>query len=82
MFAKCVSHGENVENGERELRCISTVLSLPGDSDGELLAQFCGQNTPGIPLVVFTPELWVHFQTDQTEGDVGFKATYMFSGEP
>lgn len=52
-----------------------------GDSDGELLAKFCGQTTPEIPIVVFTPELWVHFQTDASQGDLGFKATYLFSGK-
>uniref|UniRef100_A0A3P8SX64 Cubilin n=1 Tax=Amphiprion percula TaxID=161767 RepID=A0A3P8SX64_AMPPE len=50
-----------------------------GDSDGELLAKFCGQSTPTIPIVVFTPELWVHFRTNAVHGDVGFKATYLFS---
>ncbi|XP_034025114.1 cubilin [Thalassophryne amazonica] len=50
-----------------------------GDSGGELLASFCGQSTPSVPIVVFTPELWVHFQTDSTQGDLGFKADYMFS---
>jgi hypothetical protein len=59
------------------------VVHLPflGDSSGELLAQFCGQTTPMIPLVVSTPELWVHFQTNQAIGDLGFKAKYLFSGE-
>uniref|UniRef100_A0A3B5AXX3 Cubilin n=1 Tax=Stegastes partitus TaxID=144197 RepID=A0A3B5AXX3_9TELE len=50
-----------------------------GDSDGELLAKFCGQTTPTIPIVVFTPELWVNFQSDAFLGDVGFKAKYLFS---
>lgn len=48
--------------------------------NGELLARFCGQTTPTIPIVVFTPELYVHFQTDAAQGDVGFKAKYFFSG--
>lgn len=52
-----------------------------GDSDGELLAKFCGQTTPRIPIVVFTHELWVHFKTDASQGDVGFRAKYMFSGK-
>ncbi|KAF7648099.1 hypothetical protein LDENG_00162070 [Lucifuga dentata] len=46
-----------------------------GDSNGELLAKLCGQTMPSLPIVVFTPELW----TDSTQGDVGFKAKYMFS---
>ncbi|KAJ8376962.1 hypothetical protein SKAU_G00075420 [Synaphobranchus kaupii] len=50
-----------------------------GDSNGELLARFCGQTTPRIPLVVFTPELWVHFLSDQAVRDLGFKAKYSFS---
>ncbi|XP_076027535.1 cubilin [Genypterus blacodes] len=50
-----------------------------GDSEGELLARFCGQTTPPVPIVVFTPELWVHFQTDGSQVDLGFKATYLFS---
>lgn len=50
-----------------------------GDSDGELLAKFCGQTVPTLPIVVFTPELWVHFQTDSSGGDLGFRAKYMFS---
>lgn len=53
----------------------------PGDSDGDMLAKFCGQTTPQLPIVVFTPKLWVHFQTDSAEGDVGFKALYSFSGK-
>lgn len=52
-----------------------------GDADGELLAKFCGQTTPGIPIVVFTPNLWVNFRTDASHGDLGFKAKYMFSGK-
>lgn len=27
-----------------------------------------------------TPELWVHFLSDEAVGDLGFKATYYFSG--
>ncbi|CAL8311895.1 unnamed protein product [Merluccius merluccius] len=50
-----------------------------GDYNGEMLAKFCGQTRPSVPIVVFTPELWVHFQTDQAEGDLGFRAKYMFS---
>ncbi|XP_061094184.1 cubilin [Conger conger] len=50
-----------------------------GDSNGELLARFCGQTRPPIPLVVFTPELWVHFLSDQAVRDLGFKATYSFA---
>ncbi|KAI1888819.1 hypothetical protein AGOR_G00172680 [Albula goreensis] len=50
-----------------------------GDSDGEFLARFCGQTVPRIPLVVFTPELWVHFLSDQAVVDLGFKATYNFT---
>ncbi|XP_061569576.1 cubilin-like [Cololabis saira] len=50
-----------------------------GDSDGELLARFCGQTTPRTPIVVFTPELWIHFQTDSSLGDLGFRAKYSFS---
>lgn len=52
-----------------------------GGSDGELLARFCGQTIPTVPIVVFTPELWVQFQTDAYQGDLGFKAKYLFSGE-
>lgn len=58
---------------------VSTPSS--GNSDGELLAKFCGQTIPRIPIVVFTPELWVHFQTDASQGDLGFKAKYLFSGK-
>ncbi|XP_054878715.1 cubilin isoform X1 [Poeciliopsis prolifica] len=50
-----------------------------GDWDGELLGRFCGQTPPQIPIVVFTPELWVHFRTDSSQGDLGFKAKYSFS---
>ncbi len=32
------------------------------------------------PIVVSTPELWVHFLSDEAVGDLGFKATYYFSG--
>lgn len=52
-----------------------------GDYDGELLARLCGQTIPTVPIVVFTPELWVQFQTDTFQGDLGFKAKYLFSGE-
>ncbi|XP_053714419.1 cubilin isoform X1 [Synchiropus splendidus] len=50
-----------------------------GDWNGEQLAKFCGQTRPTIPIVVFTPELWVHFQTDSSVVDVGFMAKYYFS---
>uniref|UniRef100_A0A669DQK6 Cubilin n=1 Tax=Oreochromis niloticus TaxID=8128 RepID=A0A669DQK6_ORENI len=49
------------------------------DSNGELLGRFCGQTAFVLPIVVFTPELWVHFQTDNSNGDLGFKAKYLFS---
>lgn len=65
---------------------ISTLFPLfnsppAGNSDGELLARFCGQTIPPVPIVVFTPQLWVQFQTDTSQGDLGFKAKYMFSGK-
>ncbi|XP_016093659.1 cubilin [Sinocyclocheilus grahami] len=50
-----------------------------GDMNGELLAHLCGQSPPTIPIVVSTPELWVHFLSDEAVGDLGFKATYYFS---
>uniref|UniRef100_A0A672HTS6 Cubilin (intrinsic factor-cobalamin receptor) n=1 Tax=Salarias fasciatus TaxID=181472 RepID=A0A672HTS6_SALFA len=50
-----------------------------GDSDGELLGRFCGQTKPSIPIVVFTSELYVNFRTDESPGDLGFKASYFFS---
>ncbi|CAG5895667.1 unnamed protein product [Menidia menidia] len=65
---------------ENHQTCDSDYLQFRfGDSDGELLAKFCGQTTPPVPIVVFTPNLWVHFQTDSSQGDLGFKAKYMFS---
>ncbi|XP_041670250.1 cubilin [Cheilinus undulatus] len=65
---------------ENHQTCESDYLQFRlGDSDGELLAKFCGQTIPRVPIVVFTPELWVHFQTDATQGDLGFKAKYLFS---
>uniref|UniRef100_A0A8C5HD89 Cubilin n=1 Tax=Gouania willdenowi TaxID=441366 RepID=A0A8C5HD89_GOUWI len=65
---------------ETHQTCDSDYLQFRlGDSDGELLAKFCGQTTPRVPIVVFTPELWVHFRTDASQGDLGFKAKYMFS---
>uniref|UniRef100_A0A3Q3W0B5 Cubilin n=1 Tax=Mola mola TaxID=94237 RepID=A0A3Q3W0B5_MOLML len=65
---------------ESHQTCESDYLQFRlGDSDGELLAKFCGQTTPAIPIVVFTPELWVNFQTDSSQGDLGFKAKYLFS---
>ncbi len=48
--------------------------------NGELLARLCGQSPPTVPIVVSTPELWVHFLSDEAVGDLGFKATYYFSG--
>ncbi|KAJ8276925.1 hypothetical protein GJAV_G00069430 [Gymnothorax javanicus] len=50
-----------------------------GDHEGEVLSRFCGQTAPHIPIVVFTPELWVHFLSDQAVVDRGFKAMYNFS---
>lgn len=48
--------------------------------NGELLARLCGQSPPMVPIVVSTPEIWVHFLSDEAVGDLGFKATYYFSG--
>lgn len=62
---------------------LTVYLFLPppsGGAYGEQLAKFCGTTIPSTPIVVFTPELWVHFQTDTTNGDLGFKAKYLFSG--
>ncbi|XP_065114614.1 cubilin [Paramisgurnus dabryanus] len=50
-----------------------------GDVNGEFLARFCGQTAPTNPIVVFTPELWVHFLSDEAVVDLGFKVTYYFS---
>lgn len=55
-------------------------FSNAGDINGELLTRLCGQTPPSVPIVVSTPELWVHFLSDEAEGDLGFKATYYFSG--
>ncbi|XP_066539114.1 cubilin [Hoplias malabaricus] len=49
------------------------------DENGELLTRFCGQTTPAVPIVVATPQLWVHFVSDEAVVDLGFKATYYFS---
>lgn len=57
------------------------LLPTLGNADGDLLAVFCGSTIPRVPIVVFTPDLWVHFQTDSSQGDVGFKAVYSFSGK-
>uniref|UniRef100_A0AAQ4PGY7 Cubilin n=1 Tax=Gasterosteus aculeatus aculeatus TaxID=481459 RepID=A0AAQ4PGY7_GASAC len=65
---------------ENQQTCESDYLQLRlGDSDGELLAKFCGQTTPRIPIVVFTHELWVHFKTDASPGRCGLQGKYMFS---
>ncbi|KAF6722152.1 Cubilin [Oryzias melastigma] len=65
---------------ENHQTCESDYLQFRlGDANGELLAKLCGQTTPSVPIVVFTPELWVHFQSDSSQGDLGFKAKYMFS---
>ncbi|KAM4534255.1 cubilin [Odontesthes bonariensis] len=65
---------------ENHQTCESDYLQFRlDDADGELLAKFCGQTTPRIPIVVFTANLWVHFQTDFSQGDLGFKAKYLFS---
>ncbi|KAJ8389047.1 hypothetical protein AAFF_G00124440 [Aldrovandia affinis] len=50
-----------------------------GHYNGEFLARFCGQTTPQIPVVVFTPELWVHFLSDEAVRDLGFRAKYNFT---
>ncbi|XP_041824165.1 cubilin [Melanotaenia boesemani] len=64
---------------ENHQTCDSDFLQFRlGDSHGELLARFCGQTIPPVPIVVSTSHLWVHFQTDSQQGDLGFKAKYMF----
>ncbi|TWW71479.1 Cubilin Precursor [Takifugu flavidus] len=67
-------HVQNDQTCEKDF-----LLFRLGDSDGELLARFCGQTIPTVPIVVFTPELWVQFQTDASQGDLGFMAKYLFS---
>ncbi|XP_074549445.1 cubilin [Halichoeres trimaculatus] len=65
---------------ESHQTCESDYLQFRlGDSNGEMLAKLCGQTIPPVPIVVFTPELYVHFQTDSSQGDLGFKAKYLFS---
>ncbi|XP_019897556.2 cubilin [Esox lucius] len=65
---------------ESHQRCEYDFLEFRlGDSSGDLLTKFCGQTTPSIPLVVSMSGLWVHFQTNQAVGDLGFKAKYLFS---
>lgn len=54
--------------------------SNAGGENGELLTRLCGQSPPTVPIVVSTPELWVNFLSDEAVGDLGFKATYYFSG--
>ncbi|KAK6490308.1 cubilin [Huso huso] len=51
-----------------------------GNANGELLARFCGQSVPAVPLVVYAPQIWVHFLSDYTTGDIGFLAKYVFTG--
>ncbi|KAK2886327.1 cubilin [Channa argus] len=65
---------------ENHQTCRSDFLQFRlGGAEGELLAKFCGKTIPTTPIVVFTPELWVNFQTDASQGDRGFRATYLFS---
>ncbi|XP_071062991.1 LOW QUALITY PROTEIN: cubilin [Pseudochaenichthys georgianus] len=65
---------------ENHQTCASDYLQFRlGNADGEMLAKLCGQTAPTIPIVVFTPELWVHFQTNAFQQDLGFKAKYLFS---
>ncbi|XP_028815099.1 cubilin [Denticeps clupeoides] len=49
------------------------------DSTGERLARFCGQTIQPVPIVVSTSGLWVHFLSDESGVDLGFKARYYFS---
>ncbi|KAG9276492.1 cubilin [Astyanax mexicanus] len=50
-----------------------------GDENAELLGRICGQTVPEVPIVVSTPQLWVHFRSDESVVDLGFKVTYYFS---
>lgn len=83
MLCELVSDANNLgTTTETKFPLNPTYPSLPsGDSNGVQLAKFCGHTIPRIPIVVFTPELWVHFQTDSSQGDLGFKAKYFFSGK-
>ncbi|XP_046880031.1 cubilin [Hypomesus transpacificus] len=66
---------------EAHQSCLTDYLEFRlGGSDGELLAKFCGNTLPPVPLVVSTSELWVHFQTNNAVEDLGFMAMYQFSG--
>ncbi|XP_064410135.1 cubilin [Latimeria chalumnae] len=51
-----------------------------GNADGELIHKFCGLSAPSLSFVAEAPQIWVHFLTDLTEEDIGFRARYLFSG--
>ncbi|XP_078391727.1 cubilin [Cetorhinus maximus] len=50
-----------------------------GDPNGDLMARLCGPSAPTIPLVIPSPQLWVHFLSGPLVEDIGFFAKYVFT---
>ncbi|XP_069067650.1 cubilin [Pleurodeles waltl] len=69
-YLRLESH-QNCQNDFLELRL--------GDSDGELITRICGRSIPSFPIVIATPQVWVHFVTNSQVEDLGFDARYTFT---
>ncbi|KAM8967664.1 cubilin [Pelodytes ibericus] len=66
---------------ESHPNCQNDFIELRLDnSEGELIARLCGQTIPSIPLIIVASQIWVHFVSNLEVEDIGFHASYLFTG--
>uniref|UniRef100_A0A8C5PBH1 Cubilin n=1 Tax=Leptobrachium leishanense TaxID=445787 RepID=A0A8C5PBH1_9ANUR len=66
---------------ERHQNCQNDFIEIRlEDAEGELVARVCGRTLPRIPLIIVAPKIWVRFVSNNEVEDIGFSASYLFTG--
>ncbi|CAH2282322.1 cubilin [Pelobates cultripes] len=66
---------------EKHQNCQNDFIELrAGNADGQLLARLCGQTKPRVPLIIVASKIWVRFVSNSEVEDIGFEASYLFTG--
>ncbi|KAG8443219.1 hypothetical protein GDO86_011865 [Hymenochirus boettgeri] len=50
------------------------------NADGEVITRLCGRNVPSVPLTLVASQIWVRFVSNSEVEDIGFNASYSFTG--
>ncbi|XP_075068011.1 cubilin [Mixophyes fleayi] len=66
---------------ETHQNCQNDFIEIRLDNvEGEIISRVCGRTRPSVPLAVVAPRIWVGFVSNAQVEDLGFHATYSFTG--